>query len=187
MAELVPDRLCAWDTPEEKSSTSKPWDISDIVEWLQCFSTYIAIVSRTEPHRVSDLLGYQNLIIQAYRKHQTGCWQTYDCNFRRKVSASHVAEWSTVDTTLWNLAFSGCSNIQSTGPNASNRDNFYKQLQPSSFKSFRVCLEWNEHRPPGCPHPSCRYDHVCYRCVHNPAISDKRHIAILCANKDKRQ
>ena len=100
----------------KKSSTSKPQDISDIVEWLQCSGTYIAIVSRTEPHPVSDLLGYQNLIIQAYCKYQKGCWQTYERDFCRKVSASYVAEWSTVDTTLWNLAFSGCSNIQSTAP-----------------------------------------------------------------------
>ena len=49
MTELIPERLCALDTPEEKSSTSKLWDVTNIVEWLQCFGTYIAIVSHTEP------------------------------------------------------------------------------------------------------------------------------------------
>ena len=102
--------------PEEKSTTSKPRDVTDIVEWLQCFGTYIAIVDHTEPHRVPDLLGYQNLIIQGYHKHQKGCWQTYDRDFRRKASASHTAEWSTVDATLWNLAFLGGSTTQPTGP-----------------------------------------------------------------------
>ena len=187
MAELVPERLCAWDTPEEKSTTSKPRDVTDIVEWLQCFGTYIAIVGHTEPQRVPDLLGYQNLIIQGYRKHQKVCWQTYDRDFRRKASASHTAEWSTVDATLWNLAFSGGSSTQPTGPNFSNRDSFYRQPQLSSSKRSMVCLEWNEHRSPGCPHPSCRYEHVCYRCVHNPGIPDKRHKAIFCPNKEKKR
>ena len=187
MAELVPERLCAWDPPEEKTPTTKPQDVTDIVEWLQCFGTYIAIIGHTEPHRVPDLLGYQNLVIQGYCKYQKGCWQTYDRDFRRKASASHIDEWSTVDTTLWNLAFSGCGATQSTGLNASNRDNFYRQRQLSSFNRSRVCLEWNEHRSPGCPHPSCRYEHVCYRCVHNPSISDSRHKAIFCLNKDKKK
>ena len=137
MAELVPERLCAWDTPEEKSFTSKPRDVTDIVKWLQCFSTYIAIVGHTEPHQVPDLLGYQNLIIQGYRKHQNGCWQTYDRDFWQKALASHSAEW--------NLTFLCCSTIQLTGPNFSNRDSFYRQPQPSSSKRSLVCLEWNKH------------------------------------------
>ena len=70
MVELVPKRLCALDTPEGKSSTSKLWDVTDIVEWLQCFRTYIVIVSHAEPQWVTDLLGYQNLIIQGYHKCQ---------------------------------------------------------------------------------------------------------------------
>ena len=80
MAELIPEQLYTLDTPEEKSLTSKLWDITNNVEWLHCFRTYFAIVSHTEPQRVTDLLGYQNLIIQGHHKYQKGCWQAYYCD-----------------------------------------------------------------------------------------------------------
>ena len=67
-------------------------DVTNIFEWLQCLGTCIAIVGYTEPHRVPDLLGYQNLIIQGYHKYQKGCWQTYNCDFCQKITVSHIAE-----------------------------------------------------------------------------------------------
>jgi len=34
------------------------------MDWIQCFSTYIAVVSHTEPEHVVDLVAYLNLIIK---------------------------------------------------------------------------------------------------------------------------
>ena len=90
MAELSPIQLGSLDAPDDeqfKGSKSKLQEVTNIVEWVQCFGTYIAIITRTEPHRITDLLGYQNLIIQSYQKYQKGCWVAYDCEFRRKASA----------------------------------------------------------------------------------------------------
>ena len=80
--------------------------VSDIVEWLQCFGIYIAIISRKQPARVIDLLGYQNLIIQAYQEYRGDCWLEYDRGFRQQAAATPT-RWAVVDPTLWNLAFSG--------------------------------------------------------------------------------
>ena len=80
--------------------------VSDIVEWLQYFGIYIAIISRKQPARVIDLLGYQNLIIQAYQEYRGDCWLGYDRGFRQQAAATPT-RWAVVDPTLWNLAFSG--------------------------------------------------------------------------------
>ena len=75
--------------------------ISDIVEWLQCFGTYIAthIISRKQPTRVIDLLGYQGLIVQAYQEYQGDSLLGYDCHFR-KQAAANPTKWAIVDPTL---------------------------------------------------------------------------------------
>ena len=73
-------RLRSLDVREDdnsKGSMPKSQDIVDIVEWLHCFATYIALISHMEPHRVADLLGYQSLIIQGYCKYQKGCWESF--------------------------------------------------------------------------------------------------------------
>ena len=79
--------------------------VSDIVEWLQCFGTYIAIISRKQPARVLDLFCYQNLIIQAYQEYRGNCWLGYDRCFQQQAAATPT-RWAVVDPTLWNLAFS---------------------------------------------------------------------------------
>ena len=72
-------------------------------------------------------------------------------------------------------------------PNASYGDSSYKPSQLLPPSRLPVCIEWNEHPMPGLPHPSCHYEHVCYRCVHNPSIPDRRYKAIHCPNKEEAQ
>ena len=188
MAELSSMQLGSSDTLDEeqsKGSKLKLHEVTNIVEWVQCFGTYIAIICRTEPHRIADLIGYQNLIIQSHQKYQQGHWLSYDREFRQKASASRILEWSNIDATIWNLTFSGYAATSSSRPDASRGNHTYKQF-PASSKKPPICLEWNEHPGPGCPHPSCRYEHICYRCVNNPGIPNRHHKAIYCPNQARR-
>ena len=73
-----------------------------IMNWVQCFGMYIAIVSR---HKPADLLGYQRIIMGASLDCREGKWLTYDCRFRLKASASNLKQWSTIDITIWNTTF----------------------------------------------------------------------------------
>ena len=81
------------------------------MEWLQCFGTYIAIVSRKQPARVLDLLGYQSLIIQAYQEYCGDRWLGYDRRFRQQAAATPSINWAIADFTLWNIAFSGRATV----------------------------------------------------------------------------
>lgn len=107
LSELLPEKL-SFDVAEEDSGKgkSKKKLITSILEWVQCFSLYTAIISQKQPERVPDLLGYQSLIIDAHREFKGDYWMGYDRRFRlRAAAASQVDKWANVDITLWSLAF----------------------------------------------------------------------------------
>ena len=68
MSELLPDKLTGaeYNTEEDHTSSQKQkHEVLSIMEWVQCFGIFIAVLSRTVPDRTAGLLGYQHLIIQA--------------------------------------------------------------------------------------------------------------------------
>ena len=209
MGELLPERLSSHCEDEDQIKSTKPKRraVTNILEWLQCFGIYIAIVSRKEPHRVLDLLAYQHLIIQAHQEYQGDCWLGYDRRFRQRAATNPSMNWSTIDPTLWSLAFSGkasatlCSHCFSTSHSSRDcelntgctpynrsvtRPLPKSQSQPGQVRR-PLCFDWNESSSPGCPHPSCRFEHICYYCVRNPAVNDKVHKAIFCPNRASSQ
>ena len=80
-------------------------EISNIVDWVQCFGIYMAIVSRSKPERIADLIGFQSIIIGASQLGNNDGWILYDRRFRLKASASRTRQWATIDITIWNMAF----------------------------------------------------------------------------------
>lgn len=191
MAELSPNALDSAGLNMEKRLRSPKhlYVISDIVEWVQCFGIYVAIVSRSKPARVADLIGYQSLIIGASQNCREGKWTIYDRRFRLKASASRSIHWSRIDITIWNMTFpdKAISGRQSSVvPRDLFEPNFSQRTPRSQFlpKTRPICLDWNDN-PNGCTRPTCRYDHLCYRCVHNPKIPDKRHKASQCPARQR--
>jgi len=186
MGELSPDRLDFQDllATEQSASSSKVHEVTDIIDWVQCFSVFTAIIHRSQPDRTPDLLGYQNLIVQTSLRCQEGRWVIYDRRFRLKASALRLQQWSTIDITLWQLAFPDTSLGRlplSCVPQGSDY-----RLRPSKrTKSTNrpICLDWNDTPDPQCPHPNCKFEHTCYRCAHNYRILDKSHKALFCPNK----
>ena len=67
MAMLLNDNLEAANAADEdqpKDNGGKLQPVTHILDRIQCFSTYIAVVSCTKPERVVDLVGYLNLIVK---------------------------------------------------------------------------------------------------------------------------
>ena len=174
MAELLPDNLEATNSTEDDHANAKrkQQEVTQIMDWIQCFSTYIAVVSHANPDCVVDLIAYLNLIINGQRRFQDFDWALYDRQFRQKAAATSTLQWGTTDGTLWNLS----------RVNRYTRPPHGATAFPSttSNKKTPICLEWNEDPSEGCPHQNCRYEHVCYRCINIPAITDNRHKAIRC-------
>ena len=70
MAELLPDMLEALNATDDNQTTTTKWklpDVTQIMDWIQCFSIYIAVVSRAKPNNIADLIAYLNLIINSQR------------------------------------------------------------------------------------------------------------------------
>ena len=105
MAELLPDNLEATNSTDDDHTTTKckHQEVTQIMDWIQCFSTYIAVVSRAKPDRVVDLIAYLNLIINGQRRFQDFNWASYDRQFRQKAAATSALQWGTTEGTLWNL------------------------------------------------------------------------------------
>ena len=61
MGDLIPTRLGLDDTLRSKLRCF----ITNITEWLQAFTVYISVIAKTQPHRISNLMGYQILIPEA--------------------------------------------------------------------------------------------------------------------------
>ena len=111
MAELLPDRLgtagMRAGDDQTKSVKTKRRLVTNIVEWVECFAIYIAVLSKKQPQRVPEMLGYLILILEAHTEYAGDGWLGYDRRFRMAAAGNPSINWAAIDTTLWNLAFSG--------------------------------------------------------------------------------
>ena len=189
MSELLPDHLSSAEfniSDQSTSSKSKLCEVNNIMDWIQCFDTYIAIISCSAPHRVADLIGYQSWVVSASQNCQEGRWIVYNRRFHLKASATNNTEWSAYDIIIWNQVFpdGAMVNHQPRCPQPTNPTNPAYRLprQPQLNPKCQICFKWNDSTD-GCTCSPCHYEHICYRCIHNPRVSDKGHKAIDCPHK----
>ena len=206
MSELLPDRLgCAKTTTSDDKSLgtkSKKRAVANILEWIQCFSIYIAIIAQKSPERIPDLLGYQALIIDASIQYDGDGWMGYDRRFRLSAAANSTKSWASLDTTLWNLAFTGYARVarckhcfclthassecewatdaSETVTSPPHPSTYFSALPARQYR--RICRKWN-NTPGRCPVPGCTYEHVCLNCAYDTTISNKSHKAIQCPKR----
>ena len=151
-------------------------EISNTVDWVQCFGIYMAIVSRSKPEHITDLIGFQSIIIGASQLRNNDGWILYDRRFHLKTSASCTRQWAIMvfpDRVIrWHQG--QAPNICSTPLNFSQHPP--RRTQPTP-RRMSICLDWNDS-PNGCTRTNCRYEHA--RCVHNPNEQDKHHKASQC-------
>ena len=128
--------------------------------WIGCnvSAIFVAIVSRKQPERVPDLIGYQWLIIDAHHEYQGVYWTGYDRHFWQRAAATHSVWWACIDTTLWSLAFAGWSNM-------------------SSCKfCFSITSEMTN-----CSQPNCVYEYIGYLCFQGHPVHNKFHKSMYCS------
>ena len=82
MPELLPDQLGA--SSDTKPQGPKKRVISSILEWVQCFSISISVITLKEHQWTPDLLSYMNLIIEAHLEYSGDAWQVYGQRFRQE-------------------------------------------------------------------------------------------------------
>ena len=166
VADLLPERL--GEKQKDAHRTKRQKRSLTILEWLQCFSTYVSVVARKHPERIADLMGYQSLIIEASMEYKGDCWAGYDRRFRQQAASRPNITWSTNDSTLWSLAFTGrakvsrCSYCFSLSHRSADCELSPDQPRTSSQTTRKIYFRWNEST---CTFPNCKYDHICYICA----------------------
>ena len=83
MAKLLPDHLGSATTLTLPKPSKQHHDISNVLEWIRCFSAYIAVISTKQPHGVPDLLRYLMLITEAHVQYAGDGWIDYDADSDR--------------------------------------------------------------------------------------------------------
>ncbi len=90
MVELLTDNLKLLQetdgaSPRANLTTSKrrPCQESNIPSWVQCFTTYAAIVTKAHRLKARDLLAYLRLIVLESQTNENERWREYDVAFRR--------------------------------------------------------------------------------------------------------
>ena len=56
-----------------------------ILEWIQGFGMYMAVLSRKQLERIPDLLAYQSIIIEGYLKFEGDGWDDH-CLWQKAVA-----------------------------------------------------------------------------------------------------
>ena len=142
--------------------TSQPktqrWRIEDIASWMEAFAIFSLILVSHFPHRWKDLMQYQLLILRTYRHFSGRVWLDYDRSFREHAAATHLTNWSLMNTELFNFHTAG-SSVRSSSLAQSHES----PEPPGSSSATVVCKSWNR----GCctaPFASCRYAHRCNLC-----------------------
>ena len=81
MTELLPDRLGTIKSPVDddslKAGSQQRRALSGILEWVQCFATYMAVCCQKQPHCIQNFLGYQTLMVEASLEYQEDGWLGY--------------------------------------------------------------------------------------------------------------
>ena len=118
MSELVPD---SWRLAEDDTSTkcchqprraSRRTLVTDILLWLECYSTLATVITTRYPDKCAELWAYQATIIKAHRDVEGDAWVTYDMCYRRQAANSKSLDWSQIDFTLYNQTFAGKARIK---------------------------------------------------------------------------
>ena len=78
MTELLPDKLGQLDPTETSGSKdadkkrAKGKRVANILQWVECFHSYIGVMVQQQPTRTQDLLAYAGLEITSGKRSITG-------------------------------------------------------------------------------------------------------------------
>ena len=113
MAELLCDNLEALrrGTLTGPSATDAPpakrprREVPDLLSWVQCFDTFMAVVASKKPEKLRQLLAYQILMVREARRCGGRGWLAYDTMFRQQVAGDDTADWSKLNSSLYAVSF----------------------------------------------------------------------------------
>ena len=145
--------------------------IPDLATWIQCFTIFMAIVTKHQPDHTSELLAYMNLIVRASTKYKWPSWVIYDQNFRLEAATGGQVDWTKFDTSIFAQCFTGQAlSTESWCKNCNSLDHDtlqcpYTPTQPKRPKSQKDTTCRNFQVDGRCKYGKrCHFDHLCRTC-----------------------
>ena len=167
MAELLRDNLevqrRASSQPLSQSSSSSSSqssrrEIPDLLSWVQCFGTYMAVLTSKFPGEMKQLLAYQTLfaklggVAQGEREKAVGCTLCLESDHPNELCA------------LYSPPTKSSNFVRRDRAPAESRE----QSQGSRVGTNVVCFACNQG---DCRFQSCKYRHVCVKCAGDHRIT----------------
>ena len=187
ISELIPE---SWEVEEEAASLScqhprapRRGPVTDILLWIECYSTLVSVLASRFPTKVPQLMSYQKTIVKAHRTYAGQGWVTYDIAYRRRAANTKSLEWGVIDFNLYNETFAGrakaiprCKFCLSELHSSDDCVHAYILVQfdvQSSNRRFPsklpeqatpICFKFNGDNQNNCKLKWCRYAHICLEC-----------------------
>ena len=114
MAELIPE---SWKFIDEDvgcchhNRASRKGPVTDILLWVECYSTLVAVLASQYPTKIPQLMVYQKTIVKAHKTYIGQGWVTYDTCYRRKAANTKCLDWDVIDFNLYNETFAGRAKV----------------------------------------------------------------------------
>lgn len=183
IAELVPDN---WRFTEDEQKcchqsrrSSRRGPVTDILLWIECYSSLVTILGSRFPTKIGELMAYQRTIVKAHKTFIGEGWITYDACYRRKAALTKSLDWGQVDFTLYNETFTGrakslprcqyclseyhmsasCSYAPDNPPSPPARPR-----QDHASRSVQLCQLYNHRYGSRCTFTPCKFAHMCSEC-----------------------
>ena len=187
ISELIPG---SWKLTEETLSccqhtrATRRSSVTDILLWIECYSTLVTVLSSPFPTKVLQLISYQKTIVKAHRTYAGQGWVIYDIAYHHRAANMKSLDWGVINF-LYNETFASrakaiprckfCFSELHTSnecehtytPNQSNSQ-ISQRFHPKGSKQLTaVCFKFNSESQYKCKLKWCRYAHVCSDCGGN--------------------
>ena len=111
MRELLPE---FWSSHREEDMEGKQEikirrsrKVTDIFTWLQCFGSYVSVRTQHTPSLIPELMAYMAAIVRVSQDYAGLAWVRYDAAYRRQAALTGNTHWSTINSTLYTICFTG--------------------------------------------------------------------------------
>ena len=134
----------------EPAGNHRKQKITNVHLWEKAFRVYMAIYTRVNPHKASEMIQYLHTIHLAASKFSWENVAQYDRIFRRWMEKNPNRSWGKTLSQMWNICMTDPVNTKTN--NVSGKKEGY---------SCPNCWKFNKGN---CNYPNCQFPHKCTYC-----------------------
>ena len=144
----------------------------------------VAVLASRFPEKTPHSMAYLRTITRASRNFEGAAWASYDMAYRRQAANQRYLDWATIDTALYNEAFTGraraiprchfcladsheskdCSFAPEERPPTTRMASQPPFRGRTGVDTVEMCQLFNKSGGSQCRYKHCRFAHICSKC-----------------------